>query len=46
MHTKSWSRILMVRDQSEDLGIDRKLMLEWISGNRVVNCGVDSPGSG
>jgi hypothetical protein len=30
MHTKFWSENLMGRDHSEDVGIDEKVILEWI----------------
>jgi len=31
MHTKIWLETLMEREHVEDIGIDRKLILEWIS---------------
>jgi hypothetical protein len=31
MHTKFWSEDLKGRDHSEDLGVDGKIILEWIS---------------
>jgi hypothetical protein len=34
------------RDHLEDLGIDRKRILEYILGNRVGSCGLDASGSG
>jgi hypothetical protein len=30
MHTKFWSEILKGRDDSEDLDVDGKIILEWI----------------
>jgi hypothetical protein len=32
MHTKFWSENLKERDHSEDLGVDRKILLEWLLG--------------
>jgi hypothetical protein len=32
MHTTFWSENLNGRDHSEDLGVDRKIILEWILG--------------
>jgi hypothetical protein len=32
IHTKFWSGNLKERAHSEDLGIDRRIILEWISG--------------
>jgi hypothetical protein len=32
MHTKFWSENLKGRDYLEDLGIDGKIILEWILG--------------
>jgi hypothetical protein len=34
------------RDHLEDLGVDGKIILECILGNRVGRCGLDSSGSG
>jgi len=31
-HTKFWSENLKGRGHSEDLGVDEKLMLEWMLG--------------
>jgi hypothetical protein len=33
MHTKFCLEILKGRDHSEDLRVDRKIILEWILGN-------------
>jgi hypothetical protein len=32
MHTKFWFVNLKGRDHSEDLGVDGKIILEWILG--------------
>jgi hypothetical protein len=32
VHTKFWSENLKGRDVSEDLGVDGKIILEWILG--------------
>jgi hypothetical protein len=32
MHTKVWSESLKGRDHSEDLDIDRRVILKWILG--------------
>jgi len=32
MHTKFWLEYLHGRDHSEDLGVDIKIILEWILG--------------
>jgi hypothetical protein len=32
MHTKFWSENLKEREQSEDIGVDRKIILDWILG--------------
>jgi hypothetical protein len=32
MHTKLWVENVKGRDNSEDLGIDETVILEWISG--------------
>jgi hypothetical protein len=32
MHPKCWPEIIKRRNHSEDLGIDRKIILEWIFG--------------
>jgi hypothetical protein len=34
-HTKFWLETLKGRDHLEDLGIDRKIILEWILGKWV-----------
>jgi hypothetical protein len=38
--------ILKGRDHSEDLGIDGKIILEWILGKHGGKCGMDASGSG
>jgi len=42
MHTKFRSESLKGRDHSQDLGIDGKVILEWILGERVGRCGLGS----
>jgi hypothetical protein len=37
MHTKFLSENLNGRDDSEDLGVDRKIILEWILGKQGGN---------
>jgi hypothetical protein len=32
MHTKFWSRNMKGRDHFEDIGVDVKIILEWILG--------------
>jgi hypothetical protein len=34
------------RHYSEDIGIDRMIVLEWMLGNRVGSFGLDASGSG
>jgi hypothetical protein len=34
------------REHSEDIGIDGRIVLEWILGKRVGKCGLDASGSG
>jgi hypothetical protein len=41
-----WLENLKERDHLEDLGIDRKKILEWILGKSVGGCGLDLSGSG
>jgi len=38
MHTLFWSGNLKGRDHSEDLGIDGKIMLEWILEKGGLEC--------
>jgi hypothetical protein len=35
MHTDFWLNNLKGRDHSEDLGVDEKIILEWILGKRI-----------
>jgi hypothetical protein len=37
MYKKFWSEHLKGRDHSEDLGVDGKIILEWILGKRWEN---------
>jgi len=46
MHTEFWSERLKGRDYAEDLGVDGKIILEWILGKYGRRCGLDSSGSG
>jgi hypothetical protein len=39
--TKFWLKSLKVRNHSQDLGVDGRVMLKWIIGK----CGLDSYGS-
>jgi hypothetical protein len=45
MRTKFWSENLKGRDHSEDLGIDGKIILEWILGKQGKECGLDTSDS-
>jgi hypothetical protein len=40
--TKFWSENLKEGDHSVDLGVDGKTISEWILGNNVTRCGLDS----
>jgi hypothetical protein len=46
MRSIFWSENLKGMDRLEDLGVDRKIILEWTYGYRVERCGLDSSGSG
>jgi hypothetical protein len=46
MHVKFWSENLKGRDHSEHIGIDGKIILERILGNRFGRHGLDASGSG
>jgi len=46
MRTSFLLQNLNGRDHSEDLGVDGKIILEWIWGNKVGGCGLDECGSG
>jgi len=35
---KFWMESMKGRDRSEDLGIDGRILLEWILGNRWGSC--------
>jgi len=37
---------LEIRQHSEDLGVDGKIILEWILGNNVGMYGLDASGPG
>jgi hypothetical protein len=44
---KIWSENLNGRHHSEDLGVDGRIILEWILGkNRLGRCDLDASGSG
>jgi hypothetical protein len=42
MHTKFWLGILNGRDHLEDVGVDGRIILEWVLRNRVGRCGLES----
>jgi len=46
LDTKFLLENLKERDHTEDLGVDGKIILEWILGNRVGMCGLGSSGLG
>jgi hypothetical protein len=46
MHTVFWLENLKGRDHLGDLGINERIILEWILGKRVERCGLVSSGSG
>jgi len=46
MHAEFSLENLKSIDHSENLGVDRKIILEWTDGNRVGNCELDSYSSG
>jgi hypothetical protein len=46
MSSKFWSDYLKGRDYSKDLGVDGKMILEWILENSVGKCGQDASGLG
>jgi hypothetical protein len=35
-----------IRDQSQDLGVNGNILLDWILEKRVGGCGLDASGSG
>jgi hypothetical protein len=41
-----WLENLNKRGHMEELGVDGKMILEWILGNRAGRCGLYSSGSG
>jgi hypothetical protein len=41
MHKQFWWENVTGRDHSEDLGVDGKIILEWILGTWVGRCGLD-----
>jgi len=41
MNTEFWSENLKGRYYLEDLGIDGRIILEWILGNKVGMCGLN-----
>jgi hypothetical protein len=45
MHTIFWLENLKERDYSEDLGVDERIILEWILKIRVGRCQLDASGS-
>jgi hypothetical protein len=42
MHTNFWSSSLKGSDHSEDLGVDAKIILEWILEKYKISCGLDA----
>jgi len=40
MHTVFWLEYLKERDHSEDLGVDARITIELMLGNRVGSCGL------
>jgi len=46
MHSKFWSKNLKGRAYSEDIGVDGRIILEWILRNEMESCGSDSSDSG
>jgi hypothetical protein len=38
MYTKFWSKNVKGRDLSGDLGVDRRIILEWILGSMWTRC--------
>jgi hypothetical protein len=34
-----------VKVRNSDVGVDGKMIREWIVGKRAVRCGLDTPGS-
>jgi hypothetical protein len=42
MHRTFQSENLKGRDHSEDLGLDWRIILEWILEKQVKGCGLDS----
>jgi hypothetical protein len=46
MHTIFWSENLKETVHSEDLGVDKRIILEWILEKQGGRCGLDSSGSG
>jgi hypothetical protein len=41
VYTEFWSENLRGESHLEDLGIDGKIIIELIEGNRVGRCGLD-----
>jgi len=46
MHTVFRLENLNGTDHSEDVGVDVRIILEWILGKWVGRCGLDAAGSG
>jgi hypothetical protein len=46
MHTVFWFEHLYGRDHLEDVGIDGKIVMEWMLRKQVGWCRLDSPGLG
>jgi hypothetical protein len=41
MHTGFWWGNLKGRGHLKNLGLDKSVILKWISGNKIEECGLD-----
>jgi len=46
MHTTFWLENLKGRDHLKNLGLEGRMILEWILVNGVEKCGLDASSSG
>jgi hypothetical protein len=46
MHIQFWLGNLKGRDHYDDLGVDGKIISEWILGKKGGSCGLDASSSG